>query len=141
MQDCGEARQIGSEQAGIAGQLLEGFGRGPKQGFVAHPFMGAKKGAKRWGHGEGEEEMRHWQLAGLLGVKPLASFVVLALGAVAIAAGAMDKVFASTVSTLIESRAELPGTTVEQGLESATFEPGQGVLSLIVGQVGAEDVS
>jgi hypothetical protein len=49
--------------------------------------------------------MRHRQLAGLLGVEPVAGFVVLALGAVAIAAGAMDKVLASAVSTLIESRA------------------------------------
>jgi len=85
--------------------------------------------------------MRHWQLARLLGVKPLASFVLLALGTVAIAAGAMDKMLMAAVGTLIERGAELPGTTVEQGLEGATFQPGQRVLSLIVGQVGAEDVS
>jgi len=141
VEHCGEASQIGSQQAGIASELLEGFGRGSKQGLVAHPFMGPQKGAKGWGHGESEEKMGHRQLAGLLGEEPLASFVVLALGTVAIAAGAMDKMLMPAVGTLVESGAELAGAAVEKGLDRATFELGQGVVGLIVGQVDAEDVS
>ena len=97
--------QIGTEQAGIARQLLEGLGRGSKQGLVAHPLMGAEKAAKRLGHGEGEQEVRHGQLAGLLGVEPLTGFMLLALRAVAVAAGAMDKMLMTAVGTLIESGA------------------------------------
>jgi len=32
VQDAGKAGQIGTQQAGVAGQLLEGLGRGMKQG-------------------------------------------------------------------------------------------------------------
>ena len=80
-------------------------------------------------------------MAGLLGEEPLASFVVLALGTVAIAAGAMDKMLMPAVGTLVESGAELAGAAVEKGLDRATFELGQSVVGLIVGQVDAEDVS
>jgi len=54
VQDASKAGQIGTQPAGIASQLLEGLGRGLKQGFIARTLMGAEKVAERLGHGEGE---------------------------------------------------------------------------------------
>ena len=94
--------------------------------------MGLQKGAKGWGHGESEEKMGHRQLAGLLGEEPLASFVVLALGTVAIAAGAMDKMLMPAVGTLVESGSELAGAAVEKGWHMSIklcLKAGQGSVS------------
>ena len=103
MQDAGKAGQIGTQQAGIARQLLEGLGRGLKQGLVALAFMGAEKGSERLGDGEGEQEVRHGQLAGLLVEDPLTGLMLLALRAVTIAAGAMNEMFLTALGALIQA--------------------------------------
>ena len=63
VQDASKAGQIGTQQAGIERQLLEGLRRGLKQGLIAGALVGAEKAAERLGHGEGEQEVRHGQLA------------------------------------------------------------------------------
>ena len=105
VQDAGKAGQIGTEQARIARQLLEGLGRGLKQGVITWAFMGAEKAPQRLGHGEGEQEVGHGQLMGLLVEDPLTGFMLLALRTVAIAAGAMDEMFLTAIGTLIKGGA------------------------------------
>src|SRR4029453_11940690 len=89
VQDAGKASQIGTQQAGIAGEFLKSLGRGMKQGLIARALMRAEKASERLGDGEGEQEVGNGQLAGLLAEDPLTGFMLLALGAVTVAARAM----------------------------------------------------
>jgi hypothetical protein len=122
------------------GELLEGLGRSVKQGLITRAFMRAEKASERLGDGEGEQEVGNGQLAGLLVAGPLTGFMVLALRAVAVAAGAMDEMLLTAVGALIQGGAVGTGTAGEQGLQSLSFEPGQGVLGLIIGPVSADDI-
>jgi hypothetical protein len=92
-----------------------------KQGLIALTFMGAKKGTKSLGDGEGEQEVGHGQLAGLLVEDPLTGFMLLALRTVAIAAGAMDEMFLTAIGTLIKGGAKGTGTAGQQGFNRLSF--------------------
>jgi hypothetical protein len=121
---------------GIASELLEGLRRGLKQGFIARTLVGAEKAAKRLGNGEGEQKVGHGQLAGLLVAGPLTGLMLLALRAVAVAAGAMDEMLLTAIGALIQCGAIGTGTASQQGLQSLSFEQGQGML----GPVGVDDI-
>ena len=102
VKNAGEARQVRAEEAGISGELLESRGRGLEEGVVAGALVAAHDGAKGLGQGEGEQEVRAGKLSIELGIEPEVGFVGLALGAVAVAAGAMDRVGGAAVGTRVQ---------------------------------------
>src|SRR5713101_9416178 len=103
MQDTGEAREIGPDEALIFGQPLESRGRRLKQGLVREALMRADEGSERLRDGKGEEEVWPGQLLLQVVCEPLLGLMLLTLGAVAIAAGMLDAVLPPTVWALIEA--------------------------------------
>ena len=78
--------------------------------------MGAAEGPNLLRDGKGEQEVVAGQASLKLCFQPLAAFMILALRAVAVAAGAVDKMFLATVVALIDSNAVLPGAAVDDGI-------------------------
>jgi len=76
---------------------------------------------------------------GLLVEDPLTGFMLLALRAVAVAAGAMDEMLAA-IGALIKRGAQGTGATGQQGFKGVSFQERQRVLGLIIGLVGADDI-
>jgi len=66
--------------------------------------------------------------------------MLLALRAVAIAAGAMNEMFLTAIGALIQRGAQGTGTASQQGFNGVSFQERQRVLGLISGPVGAEDI-
>ena len=77
--------------------------------------MGAAEGPKLLRHGKGEQEVVAGQASLQLCFQPLATFMILALRAVPIAAGAVNMMFFAAVIALIDGNAVLPGTAVYDG--------------------------
>jgi len=67
--------------------------------------------------------------------------MLLALGTVAVAAGAMNEMFLSAIGALIQGGAQGTGTAAQQGFKGLSFQERQRVLGLVIGPVGAEDIS
>jgi hypothetical protein len=73
--------------------------------------------------------------------QPLAAFVILALRAVAVAAGTVDVMFFAAVVALIDGNAVLSGTTVYDGIDSLFMLDRQiRISSEIFRAEGAEDL-
>ena len=96
VQDAGEPRQVGPDEALVCGQPLEGRGRGVKQGLVREALMRADEGSQGLRDGEGEEEVRPGQLFVQVVLEPLLGFMLLTLGTVAVATGMIDAVLPPT---------------------------------------------
>ena len=96
MQDTGEPREVGPDEALVVGEPFEGRGRGVKHGLVREALMRADEGAQGLRDGEGEEEVRPGQLFVQVVLEPLLGFMLLTLGAVAVATGMIDAVVAPT---------------------------------------------
>jgi hypothetical protein len=79
--------------------------------------MSAAEVPKLLGYGKGEQEVVARESSVKLCFQPLAAFVILALGAVAVAAGAVDMMFFPAAVALIDGNAELPGTAVDDGID------------------------
>ena len=77
---------------------------------------------------------------GLLVEDPLTGFMVLALRAVAVAAGAMNEMLLTAIGALIKRGAQGTGATGQQGFKGVSFQERQRVLDLIIGPVGADDI-
>lgn len=76
-----------------------------------------------------------------LGIQPLAAFMILALGAMAVAAGAVDQVFLAAVIALIDGDAVLPGPAVDDGLDGLFMLPGRiRIPGKVFRSEGAEDL-
>ena len=86
-QDTRKTGESSAEEAGIAGEALEGFRRRLEQGLGGQPGMRAAEGAQGCRDGKGDEEVRSWELFVELLVEPLPRLLVLTLGTRAIAAG------------------------------------------------------
>jgi hypothetical protein len=71
---------------------------------------------------------------------PLTGFRLLALRAVAVAAGAMNEMLLAAIGTLIKRGAQGTGATGQQGFKGVSFQERQRVLGLIIGLVGADDI-
>jgi len=66
--------------------------------------------------------------------------MLLTLGAVAVAARAMDEMLLAAIGTLIKRGAQGTGTASQQGFNGVSFQERQRVLGLISGPVGADDI-
>lgn len=79
--------------------------------------MTPQKRAELFRNGEGDHEVRSGKHSLLLFVQPLLGFLVLAHGAVTIAAGLVDDMKLSAGLTLINGLTEISGTAVHDGLD------------------------
>jgi len=78
----------------------------------------AAEGPNLLRHGKDEQEVVAGQTSLKLCFQPLAAFVILALRAVAVAAGTVDMMFFAAAVASIDGNAELPGTAVDDGIDS-----------------------
>ena len=79
--------------------------------------MRAAEGPNLLWHGKGEQEVVAGQTSLKLCFQPLAAFMILALRAVPIAAGTIDKMFLAAAVALIDGNAILSGTTFDDGID------------------------
>ena len=141
MEHGGKSRQIGADEARIFGQFFDRAGRCREHGAIGGLLMGAAEGPKLFGHGEGEQEVIAGQSPLKLCIEPLAAFVILALRAVAVAAGAVDQVFFTAAVALIDGNAVCSGTAVDDGIDGLfMLQRHIGISGEIFGAEGAEDL-
>jgi len=139
MQDARETREVCPDKARVCGQSLEGRGRCVKQGLVREAVRRADEGSERLRDGKSEEEVRPGQLLLQVVCEPLLSFMLLTLGAVAIAAGMMDAVLPPTVLALIEAVAVVSALAALDGAADLAVGEGQmGVALQVLGRKGGE---
>ena len=79
--------------------------------------MRAAEGPNLLRYGKGEQEVVAGQASLKLCFQPLAAFVILALRAVAVAAGTVDMMFFAAAVALIDGDAVFPRTAVDDGLD------------------------
>jgi len=112
-----EACQIGADKAVVFGQQLQGLGGGLKQGVVGGFCVGADEVPQLLRHGKSDQEIVCGEASGHLLGEPLLGFMVLAVGAVPIAAGALDEMALVAGSAEVEGKAELTASAVGDGLD------------------------
>jgi hypothetical protein len=95
-QDTRKTGESSAEEAGIAGEALEGCRRRLDHGLGGQPGLRAAEGAQGFREGKGEEEGRSWELLVELLGEPLPRLLGLTLGTRAIAAGMRETVVLST---------------------------------------------
>jgi len=79
--------ELSPDKTGVLGQMLCCSCRGLKEQVINKRLVTAGEWAQGGGQGEGEHEVRDWQQQILLFLQPFLGFVILALGAVSVAAG------------------------------------------------------
>ena len=142
MQDPSEPGEVGADEALIVGQPLESRCRRLKHSLVREALMGADEGSERLRDGEGEEEMRPGQLFFQVVLEPLPGFMLLTLGAVAVATGMIDAVLPSTVWALIEAVAVVSTLALLDGADDLAVCEGQmGVALQVRWRKGGEDIA
>ena len=130
MQDPGEPREVGPDEALICGQPCEGRCRRLKHGLVREALRRADEGSECLGDGEGEEEGRPGQLCVQVTCKPLLGLMLLALGTVAVATGMLDAVLASTAWALREALSVMAATAVLDGADDLAVYSGESGIAL-----------
>jgi hypothetical protein len=140
VQDTGEPREVGPEEALVLGQPLESHGRRLKHGVVREALMGADEGTQGLRDGEGEEEMRPRELCVQMVLEPLVSFILLALGTVPVATGMIDAVLFPTALALIEAMAVMAALAILDSTDNLVVRGGQVGLALqVCWRKGGED--
>ena len=117
VEDAGEPRKVGPDEALVVGQPLEGRCRRLQQGVVREAVMRADEGAERLRDRKGEEEVRPRELFVEVVLKPLLRCMLLALGAVAVATRMLDAVLSLTVWALREAMAVRAAAAVLDGTD------------------------
>jgi hypothetical protein len=140
MEDAGEPWEMGPDEALVGGQPFESRCRRLKQGLVREALRRAAEGSERLRDGKGEEEVRPGQLLLQVVCEPLRGFLLLTLGAVAIAAGMLDAVLPPTVWTLSEAVAVVAALALLDGADDLAVGEGQlgGALQVFWGKGGAD---
>jgi hypothetical protein len=105
-----------AEEAGLAGEALEGCRRRLAHGLGGQPGMGAAAGAQGGRDGTGEEAGRAWERLVERLVEPLLRLLVLTLGTRAMAAGRRETVGLSTAWAGRKAVAVGTGATCADGL-------------------------
>jgi len=142
VKDAEESREIASDVLSIRGQFLDGLRGGGEQGGIGSPLIAADEASEVFRDGEGDHEVVSGQLSLDLSFEPLVGLVMLAVGAVAVAAGAVDAVGRAAFLALVDRRACGWGAAVHDGVDhfAVYFRHGAGVLFQVFDGVGPEDV-
>jgi hypothetical protein len=142
MEDAGKAREVRTDKALVVGEAFDGLRGGLEQGRIGSALMRADKGSEGFGDGEGDEKVRPGKLFVELFVEPVLSFMMLALGAVAIAAGVVDAVLPATAVALIETVSIMAALAVLNGTHGLVVEERQmGIAREVFWRIGLEDVA
>jgi hypothetical protein len=142
MQDAGEPREVGPDEALGGGQPFEGRGRCLQQGLVRGALMRADEGPEGFGDSEGKEEVRPGQLLVQVMCKPLLGLMLLTLGTVAVATGMLDVVLPPTARTLIETVTVMATAALLDGADHLAVGGGEvGVALQVCWRKGGEDVT
>ena len=106
--------QLRPQPTGIAGQLLQRPGTGGKQQIQPHLRMRPEEEPQLFGHGKGDQEVRHGQQeAGTLALEPVVGIGLPALRTVPVIAGMIAVVKARTVGTGEDVPAQGRGATTQ----------------------------
>ena len=132
MQDTSEPQEIGPDEALIFGELFKGPGRCLKHSLVCETLMRADQGTQGLRDSEGQEKVRPRELLGQVVLEPLLGFMLLTLGAVAVATGMIDAVVARAVLTLIEAVAVCAALALLDGADDLTVCGGERRIALQV---------
>lgn len=130
MQDTGESREIGPDEAFIFGPPLEGRCRCLNQGLVSNALLRADKGTQGLRDSEGEKKGRPRELFVQVMLEPLLRFMLLALGTGPVATGTIDAVFFSTALALLEAVAVMAALAPLDGTDGLTVCSGEGGIAL-----------
>ena len=142
VQDPGEPWQVGSNEALVFGQPFEGRCRGVEHGLVGGALVRTDEGSERLRHGEGEEEVRPGELFVEVVLEPLLGFLLLTLGAVAVATGMLDTVLPPTGVALIQAVTIMPALALLDGADDLAVCEGQlGVALHVFWAKGSEDLA
>ena len=136
-----EARQIATNVLGICGEFLDSSGGSLEQSRVTGALVLAHERAQRFGECKGNQEVVPRELALDLFFKPLLSFVVLAGGAVAIAAGNKELLRLGAALALVKRDTASLGATGHDGVDDFAMDlrHGRGITLEILGAKGGED--
>jgi hypothetical protein len=142
VQDAGEPREVGPDEALVFGQPFEGRCRRVKQGVVCEALMRADEGSERLRDGEGEEEVRPGKLLFEVVCEPLLGFMLLTLWTVAVATGMVDAVVSPTGLALIKAVAVRAALALLDGVDGFAVGGGEvGRALKVFWREGVEDVA
>ena len=142
VQDPGKPWEIGPDEARVCGQPFEGHCRRLKHGVIRDTLMRAEKGTQGLGDGEGEEEVWPRELFVQMVLEPLLGFMLLTLGAVAVATGMVDTVLSRTTWALIEAVSVISAVAVLDGTDDLAVRGGESGIALqVLGREGGEDLA
>ena len=117
MQDPSKPRELCPDKTGVFGEPLESLRRGGEQGVVREALRRAETGTQGLRDRAGEETMRPRALFIQGVLAPLGSFLLLALGTVAVATGMMDAVVPPTAWALREALAVMAALALLDGAD------------------------
>jgi hypothetical protein len=141
MQDAEEAWEVTTDVLWICGEFFDGIGRSLEQSRVTDALVLTHEGAQLLWDGKRDQEVMTRELALELFSQPLLGFVVLAGGAVAIAAGAKELAALSAALALVERDPTGFRTTGDNGVDDFAVSLGHlgGVTLEVLGAKGSED--
>jgi hypothetical protein len=142
MENAGKAREVRTDKALVFGEAFDGLRGCLEQGRIGSALMRADKGSEGFGDGEGDEKVRPGKLFVELFVEPVLSFMILTLGAVAIAAGVVDAVLPATALAVIEAVSIVSALAVLNGTNGLVVgERQMGIALEVLWRVGLADVA
>ena len=125
VEEAGEPREGGAEEALIVGQPLEGHGRRLQQGVIREALMRADAGAQRRRDGAGAEEVRPGERCGEMVLEPLRGGMLRTLRTMAMATGMMEAVVAPTVLALRKAVAVRAALALWDGADDVAVGGGE----------------
>jgi hypothetical protein len=125
----------------ICGEFFDRIGGSFEQSGITDTLVLPDERAQLFWDGEGNEEVMTWELALELFLEPPLSFVVLAGGAMAIAAGAKELARLGATLALVERDAASFRTTGRDGIDDFAMSLGHlgGVTLKVLGCEGSKD--
>jgi hypothetical protein len=141
VQDPEEAGEIGTDVLLIEGEFFDGVGGSLEQSGVSQALVLSHEVAQRFWDRKRNQERVSWELALDLFFEPLLGFMVLAGGAMAIAAGAIELARLSAAVTLVKRHPAGLRTTGDDGIDDFAVSAGhdRSIALKILGAEGGKD--
>ena len=140
VEDGGETQLAPKTMLGIGTKLLKGFRDTPEKQVVDHLLVGQGQGVNFMRKGEDAVEVAHRQEFPLACRQPSGLGQGLALGAMAIAAGVVDRTLVVAGITLLQMATQIGSATILDGMHHLEMGQGQGMGLPVSWAVLKEDV-